>query len=66
LGDGIATIASPLFGSNGKLHGALCIVGPEFRLPEEMIRNELLPLLLEASNIISSKLGWHSSYMPRN
>ncbi|MBW2503255.1 MAG: IclR family transcriptional regulator [Deltaproteobacteria bacterium] len=66
LGEGIATVASPLFGSNGKLHGALCIVGPEFRLPEEMIRNELLPLLLEASNIISSKLGWHSSYMPRN
>lgn len=66
LGEGIATIAAPLFGNGGKLHGVLCIVGPEFRLPEEVIQRDLLPPLREASSIISSKLGCHSPYLPRN
>ncbi len=66
LGEGITTLAAPLFGNGGKLHGALCVVGPEFRLPEEMIQKELLPQLLEASSIISSKLGWYAPHLPRN
>ncbi|MDT8441900.1 MAG: IclR family transcriptional regulator [Desulfuromonadales bacterium] len=65
LGEGIVSLAAPLFGSGGKLHGALCIVGPEFRLPETTILNDFLPHLLETSSIISSKLGWHAAYLPQ-
>jgi len=65
LGEGIASAAVPLFGSSGKLHGVLCLVGPVFRLPEQLIIKEFLPQLLEASSIISSKLGWHAAYLPK-
>jgi DNA-binding IclR family transcriptional regulator len=65
LGEGIACVAAPLFGAGGKLHGVLCIVGPEYRLPQEVIENQLLTPLLDTCGIISSKLGWHSPYIPR-
>ena len=65
LGDGIASVAAPLFGSGGKLHGVLCIVGPEFRLPQEVIQTQILNPLLDTCGIISSKLGWHSPHSPR-
>lgn len=63
LGDGITSVAVPLFGSGGKLHGVLCVVGPEFRLPHEVVRSQILNPLLDASGVISSKLGWHSPYI---
>ena len=66
LGEGIASIAAPLFGSGGKLHGALCVVGPEFRMSEEVIQKEVLNPLIDTCGIISSKLGWHSPHVPRN
>ena len=66
LGEGIKCIAAPLFGSGGKLHGVLCVVGPEFRIPQETIESLILPQLLDACGIISSKLGWHSLYIPRS
>jgi len=66
LGDGIASVAAPLFGSGGKLHGVLCIVGPEFRLPPEVIQKQILTPLLDTCGIISSKLGWHSPHSPRS
>lgn len=66
LGDGIASVAAPLFGSGGKLHGALCIVGPEFRLSQEVIQKQILNPLLDTCGIVSSKLGWHSPHCPRN
>lgn len=66
LGDGIASVAAPLFGSGGKLHGALCVVGPEFRLKQEVIESQILTPLLDTCGIISSKLGWHSPYTPRH
>lgn len=66
LGDGIASVAAPLFGSGGKLHGALCVVGPEFRLKQGVMESQILPPLLDTCAIISSKLGWHSPYIPRH
>lgn len=64
LGEGIASVAAPLFGGGGKLHGALCIVGPEFRFSGEFIEHQILSQLLDTCGIISSKLGWHSSCFP--
>lgn len=66
LGEGIASIAAPLFGNGGKLHGAICVVGPAFRLSPEAIKGQILNPLLDTCGIISSKLGWHSPYIPRN
>lgn len=66
LGDGITSVAAPLFGGGGKLHGVLCIVGPGFRLSQEVIQNQILSPLLDACGIISSKLGWHSTQIPHN
>jgi DNA-binding IclR family transcriptional regulator len=59
-------VAAPLFGSGGKLHGAICVVGPEFRLSSEVIQKQILNPLLDTCGIVSSKLGWHSPYIPRN
>jgi len=58
LGEDIASIACPLFCTGGSLNGALCIVGPAFRIKMET----LLPKIQEASSTISSKLGDHTSY----
>ncbi len=66
LGEGITSVAAPLFGSGGKLHGAVVVVGPEFRLAKEVIQEQVLTSLLDTCGIISSKLGWHSPYIPRN
>lgn len=66
LGEGIISIAAPLFGSGGKLHGVLCVVGPEFRLPSAAVEKLILSPLLDTCGIISSKLGWHSPHIPRN
>ncbi|NIQ11101.1 MAG: hypothetical protein GWO08_14760, partial [Gammaproteobacteria bacterium] len=48
------------------LHGAVVVVGPEFRLAKEVIQEQVLTSLLDTCGIISSKLGWHSPYIPRN
>jgi DNA-binding IclR family transcriptional regulator len=66
LGEGITSVAAPLFGSGGKLLGTVVVVGPEFRLASETIQEHILNPLLDACGIISSKLGWHSPYIPRN
>ena len=66
LGEGIASVAAPLFGSGGKLHGVLCVVGPEYRLSQEVIESQIISPMFDTCGIISSKLGWHSPYVPRN
>lgn len=58
LGEGIASLAVPLFNEEKKVVGSLCLIGPEFRLSDEKIQNELLPRLQEAGVVISSKLGY--------
>lgn len=66
MGEGIASVAVPLLGPRGKIQGSLCFVGPDFRLPQEKIETELLPRLLEAGNIISSKLGYFGDSLHRD
>jgi len=58
LGDGISSIACPIFCSGGSLNGALCIVGPTFRTEVDTF----ITKIKEASSVISSKLGDHTSY----
>jgi len=58
LGEGIVSVAVPVFRTGGELAGCLCCVGPDFRMTEDRIRGEISPQLKEASDIISSKLGY--------
>lgn len=58
LGDGIVSIAVPLRCGRGDVCGSLILVGPAFRLTGERINGELLQLLLEAGEVISSKSGF--------
>lgn len=63
LGEGIASLSVPLIDAQGNVPGSLCMVGPEFRLTAEKINENLLPLLLEAGVVISSKLGYVGHFM---
>jgi len=65
LGEGIASAAAPVLGSGGKPQGALCLVGPTYRLPEATLRYRVIPQLLEACRVVSLKLGWHGHYSSR-
>lgn len=65
LGEGIASLAAPIFSSGGDLAGCLCLVGPDFRLPEERIANDFQPRLKEAAEMISSRLGFVSNYLEK-
>jgi len=58
LGEGIASLAVPLFGEEGEVQASLCLVGPEFRFDEQRLSLDLLPLLQEAAIVISSRLGY--------
>ncbi len=57
VGEGVGCIAVPLFDAQGSACASLCILVPEIRLSSDRINNELLPLLKEAGEEISAKLG---------
>jgi DNA-binding IclR family transcriptional regulator len=62
LGERVGCMAAPFFDSVGAVAGALCVVGPAFRLPEPQVESTFWPLLKEASDAISAKLGYLASY----
>lgn len=63
LGEGVTSLAVPLFGNGGKLHGGLCLVAPEFRTNRAQAEKELLPKLLDAGVVVSNKLGHVGHYL---
>ena len=63
LGDGITSLAAPLFSANGSLAGCLCCVGPTFRLNQPEVTECLLAGLKEACLTISSKLGYLNPHL---
>lgn len=65
LGDGIACLAVPLYKAEGEANGALCMVGPTFRMTKDVVEKEFLPRLKEAGAVISSKLGYVHNYLGR-
>lgn len=62
LGDGITCLAVPLLDSCGNAEGALCIVGPTFRMPSHIIEEKYLPSLKRAGDTISVKIGYAGPY----
>ena len=65
LGEGVASLAVALNAPGGEIPGSLCLVGPEFRMSQVRIENDLQPRLREAGEIISSKLGYLGLYLGR-
>ncbi len=65
LGDMVCSLAAPFFDSFGAVAGALCVIGPTFRMPEIQIDAKFWPLLKDASDAISSKLGYLKPYSGR-
>ena len=66
LGEGIASLATPLIDAQGNVPGSLCMIGPEFRLTTQKIKETLLPQLIEAGVVISSKLGYVGHFMTKD
>jgi DNA-binding IclR family transcriptional regulator len=58
LGEFVSCLAAPLFNAAGSMVGAVCVVSPSFRMLEQQIDTSLLPILKDASEIISAKLGY--------
>jgi len=57
LGEDIASVAVPIASPNDTHLGALVVVAPDFRMDAGRIQSQILPQLIEAGEIISSKLG---------
>lgn len=57
FGEGIASLSVPLLDGQGNVPGGLCMIGPEFRFPRQRVETSLLPDLVEAGQIVSSKMG---------
>lgn len=64
LGEGISSLAVPLWNGAGEVAGSLCLVGPSFRFGDARVEEELLPMLRQAGEIISSRAGYTGSGMP--
>lgn len=57
LGEDISSVAVPIADPNDEHLGALVVVAPDFRMDAGRISSEIMPLLIEAGEITSSKLG---------
>jgi DNA-binding IclR family transcriptional regulator len=57
FGEGIASLSVPLIDGQGSCPGGLCMVGPAYRFTEKRVKESLLPDLIEAGVVVSSKLG---------
>lgn len=66
LGEGIASLATPLIDAQGNVPGCLCMIGPAFRLTSELVKTSLLPRLIETGVVISSKLGYVGHYISKD
>lgn len=62
LGEMVGCLAAPFFDQSGGVAGAICVVGPSYRMPDDQIESSFWPLLKDASEAISSKLGYLKPY----
>ena len=54
---GLTAIAAPVRNAHGDVICSMSLSGPTFRLPQERV-TEVVPLLVEASDELSHRLGW--------
>ena len=58
---GLSCAAAPVFDGEGQLVAALSVSGPAFRLSEERLQDEVVPLVIEAAEKLSRELGFAAS-----
>jgi DNA-binding IclR family transcriptional regulator len=59
LDPGVRCVAAPIRDYTRRIVGAVSISGPSMRLPDERLEKELIPLVMEASEELSTRLGFH-------
>jgi DNA-binding IclR family transcriptional regulator len=57
---GVNCVAAPIRDYTRRIVGSISVSGPTMRLGEERIANELVPLVLQASEELSTRLGYHN------
>jgi DNA-binding IclR family transcriptional regulator len=55
---GLACVAAPVFGADGMVIAALSISGPTFRMSEDRLLTELVPLVTSIGERLSQELGY--------
>lgn len=58
VGEGTTCLAVPLFSAEHEVAGTLALLGPDFRMSRERIEQQLLPALVTAGEVVSSRLGY--------
>jgi DNA-binding IclR family transcriptional regulator len=58
---GLCCAAAPIFDGEGRLAAAISVSGPSFRLPEERLVDEVVPLVVAAAEQLSRELGFTAS-----
>jgi DNA-binding IclR family transcriptional regulator len=58
---GLSCAAAPVFDGDGELVAAISVSGPSFRLPEERIVDEIVPLVVASADRLSRELGFAAS-----
>lgn len=59
LDQGVRCVAAPIRDYTRRIVGAISISGPSMRLTHERIQEELVPLVLQASDELSTRLGYY-------
>lgn len=58
---GVRCVAAPIRDYTRRIIGSLSISGPSIRFTDERIDQELMPLVVKASDELSSRLGFHKN-----
>ncbi|MBW2451358.1 MAG: IclR family transcriptional regulator [Deltaproteobacteria bacterium] len=56
---GVRCVAAPIRDYTRRIVGAISVSGPSMRLPNQRIEQELVPLVLNAAEELSTRLGYH-------
>jgi DNA-binding IclR family transcriptional regulator len=56
---GLSCAAAPVLDASGRTIAALSISAPSYRVPEEILRQELLRQVIQAADQLSARLGYH-------
>jgi DNA-binding IclR family transcriptional regulator len=54
---GLTALAAPVLSAHGDVVASVSVSGPSYRLPDDHVK-ELVPLVIEAADQISRRLGW--------
>ena len=59
LDPGVRCVAGPIRDYTRRIVGAVSVSGPSMRFTDERIEKELIPLVMQASEDLSTRLGFH-------